>query len=406
MRTHNGNVGAVIADIGPVTLKSLADFGIPYDEIFFGKPYAHIYVDDLAVNANLDTRRETGWLREELEALTIENKMADPKEAQKAGIIASRSFNHVQIVGDQIIKSSQSDAILGEMYFYAHMPDQIADLFPTVYSIEYLKDSSQYSLTMERLTGVTYTHLLLGRSLTAGRLKALLLALNRIHKASPESSVDLKTGTEIDDLFAAEFAKGTEATNIYANYSAKVKDRYKKYRSEYDSLSPDTQEIAYAIISRLESYEKEGRGRPTAVIHGDPVFSNALLDESVGKVRFLDVRGQVGSTYTTAGDICYDLAKVFQSLQGYDHALLAATESGAKRLTLAAEDQALLEELQREFWAFVEENYEGVARQDVIDIMASLLFSLIPLHVPQVRPMFLSMCKNVLFVGRAWGVDY
>ena len=32
MRTHKGNVGAVIKDIGLVTLQSLADLQIPYDE--------------------------------------------------------------------------------------------------------------------------------------------------------------------------------------------------------------------------------------------------------------------------------------------------------------------------------------------------------------------------------------
>ena len=44
-----GNVPAVIADIGEVTINQLRDFGIPYHEICFGKPYAHFYVDDLAV---------------------------------------------------------------------------------------------------------------------------------------------------------------------------------------------------------------------------------------------------------------------------------------------------------------------------------------------------------------------
>lgn len=39
MRTHRANVGAVIADIGPATLKTLEDNNVPYHELHFGKPW-------------------------------------------------------------------------------------------------------------------------------------------------------------------------------------------------------------------------------------------------------------------------------------------------------------------------------------------------------------------------------
>ncbi|KAF9775441.1 hypothetical protein IL306_006453, partial [Fusarium sp. DS 682] len=62
MKTHHGNPGAVLADVGLVTFKQLSDYEISYHEINFGKPYADIYVDDLAVNSNLDTAGELGWM--------------------------------------------------------------------------------------------------------------------------------------------------------------------------------------------------------------------------------------------------------------------------------------------------------------------------------------------------------
>ena len=52
MRTHSGNVGAVVRDIGKVTIDTLDKYSIPYDEIYFGKPYAHFYIDDLAINTS------------------------------------------------------------------------------------------------------------------------------------------------------------------------------------------------------------------------------------------------------------------------------------------------------------------------------------------------------------------
>lgn len=49
MKTCQGNPGMVIARVGQITLDWLARHEIPYDEIHFGKPWAHVYVDDNAL---------------------------------------------------------------------------------------------------------------------------------------------------------------------------------------------------------------------------------------------------------------------------------------------------------------------------------------------------------------------
>ena len=48
MRTHNGDVARVLEEIGDLTREWLKRHDIPYHEIVFGKPYAHVYIDDLA----------------------------------------------------------------------------------------------------------------------------------------------------------------------------------------------------------------------------------------------------------------------------------------------------------------------------------------------------------------------
>lgn len=48
MRTTGGNVGAVVARQGEVTLRWLREHGVEYDEIHFGKPWAEVYIDDNA----------------------------------------------------------------------------------------------------------------------------------------------------------------------------------------------------------------------------------------------------------------------------------------------------------------------------------------------------------------------
>ena len=49
MKTCDGNVGKVISKIGMVTLNWLRKYKVPYDEIYFGKPWADIYIDDNAL---------------------------------------------------------------------------------------------------------------------------------------------------------------------------------------------------------------------------------------------------------------------------------------------------------------------------------------------------------------------
>ena len=62
------------AELGPITFKTLADFSIPYDEIFFGKPWGHFYVDDLAIcpfqgETPLALAKQTGFYPTDIKAV-------------------------------------------------------------------------------------------------------------------------------------------------------------------------------------------------------------------------------------------------------------------------------------------------------------------------------------------------
>ena len=46
MRTHDANIGRVVADVAAITIQQLSDFAIPYNELVFGKPFADFYIDD------------------------------------------------------------------------------------------------------------------------------------------------------------------------------------------------------------------------------------------------------------------------------------------------------------------------------------------------------------------------
>jgi capsule biosynthesis phosphatase len=48
MATCQSNLGRVMKNVGLITLEWLEKYGIEYDEIYFGKPNAHVYIDDRA----------------------------------------------------------------------------------------------------------------------------------------------------------------------------------------------------------------------------------------------------------------------------------------------------------------------------------------------------------------------
>ena len=108
MKTHDGNIGKITADIGKITLETLEKFDIPYDEIYFGKPHADFYIDDLAVNTTDDIEKTLGYYN---------------------NLIESRNFNEIQTSTIKIITKKGKD-LSGEIYYYKNIPKQIKDLFP------------------------------------------------------------------------------------------------------------------------------------------------------------------------------------------------------------------------------------------------------------------------------------
>ncbi|KAK6226513.1 Capsule biosynthesis phosphatase [Colletotrichum higginsianum IMI 349063] len=414
MRTHHGNLGSVLADVGPVTFAQLAKYEIPYHDIHFGKPYADVYVDDLAVNANLDTMREIGWLLDEHDpAALIGPDAGTAEEAKKAGMIAARDFNTIQIIGDKVIKSSKSENILGELFFYSHMPAEIAHIFPTVYNVDYIPDTTTYNITMENRRGLTFSHLLVGRSITKGRLISLLKALHSVHTTASTDKATLNIPSALEKKFEEHsLARANHRVNIYANYGSKLRSRYYQHQEKYDALGPLAASLFARINEFLDTYEAEEKGVHAQVIHGDPVFSNAILSKDEKLVSFIDVRCQLENTLTPEGDIHYDLGKVLQSLCGYDHILFMSANNHDLRGALDVDqplldeaDSDLLENLQEYFFTFLEETYSvRLHRKTLFRITASLFFSLIPLHRPELGAVFLRMCKETL--DKASNINY
>ena len=263
MRTHHGNVGKVVADISKVTFETLDKFGIPYDEIYFGKPYANFYIDDLAVNPYINPQQRIGIF----DTLT-----------------PSRSFNEVQYKGDTVVKTTSNP---GELYWYKNIPEVIKPHFPKVNSIK------NNVVSMENIEGVSFSYLYTTKTLTLNSFYTLLDSMAQIHTS--------KTHVE-------------EQGDIYSNYVPKLISRYNNNIELYNKFL-GSKLIFDVLKDKLSNYTTAVPG----IIHGDPVFTNIIKTKN--SIKFVDMRGMLGETPSLKGDIFYDYAKIYQSLIGYDFIL-------------------------------------------------------------------------------------
>lgn len=320
MNTHNGSVGKLMADIGKITFDTLEKFEIPFDEIYFGKPYADFYIDDLAVNCFDDIEKITGYYMDN---------------------ISPRDFNVLENNSIEIYLKKSND-LSGEIYYYNNIPKKIKDLFPLF--IDYDNDNQWYKI--EKINGITISTLYLSEMLTTKTLTNVLNSIERIHLCGNEYNI-------YDDKY-----------NIYGNYSNKLKKRYEEY--DYSRFK-NSDKIYHELYDELLEYENKNQGKKT-VIHGDPVMTNILIN-NFEKIKFIDMRGKLEDKLTIYGDSLYDWAKIYQSLIGYDKILL---------------DKKINENYEKMMIDFFEKYFMDKHSKDdfknLIKITKSLLFTLIPLH--------------------------
>ncbi len=321
MKTHNGNVGKITADVGKTTIETLENFEIPYDELYFGKPYAHAYIDDLAVNAFDDLEKTMG-----VSSFKIDE----------------RDFNSVNTNTLEVIskKSSQTNKLKGEIMWYQNLPQKFSEYVPKV--ISYNENFSEY--TMEKIEGITFQELFLSNNLKDEALLSLLNILKEMH-LQKNCSKQITNG-------------------IYANYSKKLIERNKKYDyTKYDNHK----KVFNDIVKNLTEYESNKNGI-CGLIHGDVVFTNIIVDK-FGKLKLIDPRGLIGNRVTNHGDIMYDYSKILQSLIGYDEVMQMKVLSDDYRKSHIS----LL-------FDFISSNYGVKYIKYIKTITKSLLYSLIPLH--------------------------
>jgi capsule biosynthesis phosphatase len=334
MKTTNGNIGKVMSDIGKITFDTLSKFDIPFDEIYFGKPHADYYIDDLAINCYDNMEKLLGFYND---------------------TINTREYNDIIENTIKIYKKMSND-LSGEIYYYNNIPSIIKDMFPLL--IDYDTNNKWYKI--EKIYGVTLTNIFLSELLTSETLIKVIYSIKRIH--------DINIYTDIDINI-----------NIYDNYCNKLKDRYHNF--DYSCFC-DSDKLYDELYTNLKKYEEKNLGK-LSVIHGDPVMTNILIN-NFGKIKFIDMRGKIGEKLSIYGDYLYDFAKLYQSLIGYDK-ILQSKQISESYETL------LIKTFEETFVSLF--SYEKLEYLKIIT--KSLLFTLIPLHNNEKCKEYYTLLKKI-----------
>lgn len=280
-------------------------------------------------------------------ATTHESRVHSEMVTPALPIIAPRSFNSLAFTETTVTKASTSAAIRGELHFYLNVPPALDYLFPTLVS----HTTNPVTFTIERVDGVTLSTLLTSGRMTIHHVEMTLKNLHTMHSLKPHAHTPL----------------------FYSNHASKVRARFVKHEhSVYAQVGLTAGNHFDSLLRRLDCYEKNERAVPTSVIHGDPVLTNVIWEGHSGNLKFIDMRGAHANVLTIAGDAVYDLAKLFQSLLGYDFILAdrALTEDVVSELCV----------LLKMYWRLVGKLYPDVDSKDIVTVCCGLWSSLIPLH--------------------------
>lgn len=219
--------------------------------------------------------------------------------------VNSRFFNYVEFIGGRIVKKARDPSfsvlLEREAKWYKYVSNHGYNYVPKIYNYKpYLE--------MERINGIhPYEYVGLDKKSRARILTKIFDALEKLHSIdSINSSKDVLNevyvGKTLQRISKISLLIPESETEFYVVNGRKVRNL----------LVDKFKEIIQEAVSTLEISEK------FSVIHGDPTFSNIMIENESQRPILFDPRGYFGSL-EIFGDPMYDFAKLYYSVVGnYD----------------------------------------------------------------------------------------
>ncbi|MCL2931182.1 MAG: phosphotransferase [Trichodesmium sp. MAG_R03] len=287
----------------------------------------------------------------------------------------NRFFNSVEIVGDQVIKKARipefETLIEREINWYRNAHSLGFNHLPTLISDQ--------PMTISRITGVHPFELEVSHQQKREILSDIFQTLNKLHscdrkQANAKTLIEVylqKTYNRVNSV--AQLIPHFEKPTIQVNGCL----CRNPFHSQYENLI--SQLVAEIQVDHF------------MLIHGDPTFSNILVDNQ-DKVWLIDPRGYFGSSWLY-GDPLYDWAKLYYSVVGdYD-------SFNRRRFQLKIIDQQVDISIESNGWQDLESMFvEKFANQIfVIRLLHSLIWLSLSGYVKDDYDSILASFYNGLF---------
>lgn len=285
MQSNQSNPGLANKKGAYQVLQALEKYDIPYHEIYFGKPWADIYIDDKAWNP---------YTNPSFQATVMNNNHEKTLLRLEKG--CSNNENFLYRKGSILIKEGPRSSLDGEIYFYEMIHGTSLECSCPRFLQKYEISEKTLSFEMDYIVGVPVSKVFRNFLLTKNILSSICRTLEKVHTFYIEK----------DNTISKEL--------ILSNYIDKLKERVQSHKHY---ILPEIKKVTSIIEERLTNYIQSDTFKITNVVHGDPWFDNMILTSSQ-EIKLLDMKGKLGSTFTLKGDKMTDYAKLYQSILGFD----------------------------------------------------------------------------------------
>jgi len=286
MKTCDSNAGRAGKRSMLNVLTRLEELNVPYDEIYFGKPWADLYVDDRAWNQYTNPNFPEfmfNYKSEDASVIPVNSANKENTLSYKNGVMK---------------KEGPQSSLEGEIYYYKTVQNtKIESFFPKYYKTDVSGIYRYvYSIEMEIIDGITPSKIFRNNLMTRTLLTSIYNRLSELHQ------------TDFDD------GSVLSSKDVFDNYIVKLNSRLKSSPEAYEL--PRINEVMTILTNVITEYTSS-QSFKVNVIHGDPWFDNIIIAKN-GDIKFIDMRGKVSSTFSIKGDIMTDYAKLYQSILGFD----------------------------------------------------------------------------------------
>ncbi len=321
----------------------------------------------------------------------------------KKSTITSRFFNSMIFDEDNnsiIKRSSNKQKIDNEIYFYKNIPNKIKRYFPPILSIDQKINYSSYE--MEFISKPTLSEIYLFNEIGHNSINRIFNSIEKVldtfygekHVVEdcPTWIYSAKTNSRIENLSKIINQNENDDNNILKSI----------YNSSFKINNINFPSLKRTFFSLKEQIKKFDNISPLFIGHGDLCFNNILVDPLFGNINLIDPKAEKYFDNNIYGlvDKFYDLSKLNHSIEGiYDSVVNYLFKLEILDLNNISFEVYKPKEYDIYNMYFSEIiSYKRIKKDDLRLLTANLFFSMLPLHIENVKKVIaLAFLGNIFF---------